>query len=138
MKPIKPLMLHKENPIVIEARKYIGTKFFFKGRSNGGLDCAGLAVKAIQVKIKNYEFLNYTYNPSVNIIKKELERICSIENEIKPGYLGLFNLDGLPQHVAIFTNNNTIIHTYKRIGKVIEEKYSNYWKNKLDTIYKVK
>lgn len=130
--------MSKEDDIIIEARKYIGTPFFFKGRSRGGLDCAGLATLAINVYIRNYNFTNYTINPNPKIIKKELLRIANNVNNLRSGDLLLIDLYGLPQHIALYTSNNTIIHTYKGIGKVVEEKYTYYWKNKVDSIYRIK
>lgn len=128
-----------EHILVVEARKYIGVSFFYKGRGKGGMDCAGLVcVSLSNTIIPGYNFLNYTLNPSPKDIRAELLSIADDVREPISGDLMIFSLSGLPQHVAIYTNSNTIIHTYKRVGKVIEEKYTNYWKSKLENIYRVR
>ena len=128
-----------EHIIVLEARKFLNIPFFFKGRSNGGMDCAGVVCKALSnTIIPGYEFLDYTFNPSPQNIRIELLKIAYEVTDPISGDLLIFNLSGLPQHIAIFTSENTIIHTYKRVGKVVEEKYTNYWNSKLENIYRIR
>lgn len=127
--------------LVDSARNYIGRPFHFKGRSKGGMDCAGhviLSLRDANIVPKDYDFLAYNINPSPRIIKKELLSLFDLVDSLLSGDILLINLYGLPQHVAIYSENSTIIHTYKDIGKVIEEKFSKYYKDRLDSIYRIR
>jgi len=128
-----------EHELVDIARKYVGVKYWFKGRSRGGLDCAGVAILSIrEYTIPDYEYLEYSANPNPTHIKRELLKIADKVDSMQSGDIFLIRLHGAPQHVAIYTNNNTIIHAYEDIGKVVEEKYTKYWQNKLDSIYRLR
>lgn len=124
---------------VEEARSYIGTPYFYKGRSRGGIDCAGIVCRSLNATIiPGYDFLDYALNANPRHVKKELENISDETNVLEHGSILLLNLNNLPSHIAIYTDSNTIIHSYKRRGKVVEEKFTNYWKDKLDSIYRVR
>lgn len=122
------------------ARSFIGTPYHFKGRSKGGLDCAGHYIKSINKAgfYSNYEYLNYGTNPNPKGIIKALKETCDIIEEIEPGSVLLINYTGLPQHIAIYTDKNTLVHVYKQAGKVTEEKFTKFWKDRVYTIFKVR
>lgn len=110
------------------ARSYIDTKFFYKGRGRGGLDCAGLIMCIYNLE----DIFNYNNNDNLSHLKKELEKSFKLSKELLPESVLLFD-DG---HLAFYTDSSTIIHTYRKIGKVLEEDYNKFWKIKLDTIYR--
>lgn len=122
------------------ARSLIGIPYHFKGRSNGGLDCGGHYIKSLNNSglYPTYEFLDYGTNPNPKHLIKELCKVCDIVQVIEPGCVLLINYSGLPQHIAIYSEVNTLIHVYKASGTVTEEKFNNFWKSRVDTIFKVR
>lgn len=114
--------------------------YFYKGRGKGGIDCGGTFVLLVNKLVDiDYEFKQYNTNPSPRIIKKEISNYANLVKEpILSGDILLISLSGLPQHIAYYTNNNTIIHTYQNVGKLVEEKFTKYWQDKLDSIYRMR
>ena len=121
------------------AKAYLDVPYVYKGRSKGGMDCAGLLIKTLNSTVlPDYNFLNYGVNPNPKHVRKELLNISEQISEIEYGCLLVLKLHGLGNHIAIYIEDNNLLHTYGRAGKVIVEKYTLYWQKKLDSIYRVR
>lgn len=123
-----------ERQILDIARSYIDVKYFYKGRGHGGLDCAGLCVLAYNLP----DIFKYNDNSSLKEIILQLEpyfsRVTNIE-DIDNEDLLLFN----SVHTAIYCRDkNTIIHSYRKVGRVVEEKLTKFWKDRIHSSYRRK
>lgn len=128
-----------EHELVTSARKLIGIPYFYKGRSGGGLDCGGMYITVINNTVDStYNYTDYGINPNPNHIKRELLVHTDNTSVLEPGTILLIRIHALPQHIAIYTEVDTIIHTYEDIGKVVEEKLTKFWKDRIDSMYKLR
>lgn len=97
----------KRNDIVEFARKLIGTKYTYGGRSpSQGFDCSGF----VYYVFKNF---GYTLNPGASNQMGKVKLI--LKNELLPGDLVFFN-DGSAikaSHVGIYIGNNKFVHAVK-------------------------
>ena len=57
--------------------------------------------------------------------------------EIGAGDILLFRYDHQPQHVALATGPDTMIHSFAPAGKVVETSIGDYWKHRLTGVYRV-
>lgn len=122
------------------ARSFIGTPFRHQGRMPGiGLDCAGLAVAALnQCGLDCDDFIGYGRSPHKGLLKKKLDTQKILKPIIcpEPGCILLLKIRHEPQHIAIFTGG-TIVHSYETIGRVVEERFTDFWSARLVASYRV-
>lgn len=127
-----------------ELRTWIGTPFHHQGRWKGlGVDCAGLVVGPL-VELGIMEVLkadNRTYKHKAGH-KLLVERLMLIANEIpkeeiKLGDILLFTIYRYPQHVAIKSYNDNVIHVTEDRG-VIEEELDDMWKKRFLSSFRLK
>lgn len=115
--------------IVCSARKRIGTPFKHQGRKAGvGLDCIGLVVdvfKEFYPDIVNLDMTNYSRIPNKNKLKETLDLLLQPVDlyDADAGDIILFAYGKEPQHVGILTENS-VIHAYASVGRVIETSIS--------------
>lgn len=126
--------------IVDEARTWIDTPFHHQGRLKGvGVDCAGVIIGvAHALKLSEFDCRNYGREPTMGQMRILLE-----EHMIKvvtplPGDALLFSFDVMEQHLGMFTDANTIIHAYEKVGKCVEHRYSDLWLTRTRGIYQYK
>ena len=127
--------------IVEQARTYIGTKFKDKGRSRKqGIDCIGLCICVLHdLNITKDDYTAYGRYPKPNQARKVLYNYfdkVSI-NDIEPGDILYIRMHELPQHFAIYTGYS-IIHAFQMVGKCVESRYIDEWKNKTVEAYRVR
>lgn len=122
------------------ARTWVGTPFKHQGRLKGkAVDCGGLIVGiANDLGIEVKDFLGYGREPANGMLERIVSSQTVKERKIKPGCILLMRFVREPQHLAIVTTNNTIIHAYANIGKVTEHRLSNMWKARVTDIYRFK
>ena len=128
--------------IVAVARTYVGTKFHHQGRLKGvGVDCVGLLVGvASEVGISttadttNYKRRNgyETLIPALTSVMDEV----AVE-AIQPGDVLVFTIQQEPQHVAIYSENDMIIHAVDPMG-VVEVTFDEMWRKWLHSAYRVR
>jgi cell wall-associated NlpC family hydrolase len=118
-----------ESQILNRAREYIGVKFFYKGRGRGGIDCAGICLKALDL---DDNLLDYKQKNSMSKVEEEVSKLGYKVMELKPADIIVFK-DG---HLAIYTDKDTIIHSYYKTGRVIEETLTKTLKEKIYSIYR--
>jgi len=108
--------------IIAEARKYLGVKYEYRGRSAAGLDCAGLLYVVFNALIEvGSDFQDYPLYPkSAKVfanIRHYAQRIK--KSDAGAGDLVLMNFSGCSSHFGIITDTG-VIHSDTDIGKVIE------------------
>lgn len=135
------MFAHAET-IIAAARACVGTPFRHQGRLPGvGLDCAGLgivAAKSVGIEVK--DFLGYPRNPFDGMLKKMFDEQKNLQqigvHDAMPGDVLLLRINAAPQHVAILSHNNYMIHSYQNIGRVVEQRIDELWRRKIIAVYR--
>ena len=119
--------------IIDEARTWLGTPFKHQGRVKGrGVDCAGLIVGVAKaLDIEDYTFTGYGREPNKGMLESEIAKYCIPMPKPMPGCILVFRFAYEPQHLAIYTDQNTIIHAYQKARKCIEHRLDDKWRNRL-------
>lgn len=125
--------------LVRSARACLGTPFHHQGRKKGvGLDCIGLIVVALTEN--GYvvrDRADYGLRPEKGALVQALEahgarRVDGFE----AGDVLVFVYDGQPQHVALASSGETLIHAFAPVGAVVESGVSTYWRRRFWGAYR--
>ena len=126
------------NDIVRKAREYYGTPFHHQGRMKHiGVDCIGLLVGvAKELGIMSYDSTVYARVPEPGILIQELDSCMDsipIESALPGDVLVFWMSEGekRPQHIAIKTGPDTMIHTFQHVGRVVEHVIDSRWTPKI-------
>ncbi len=130
----------KRIEIVNEVRTWLDTPFKHQGRLKGvACDCIGLIVGVNKkFNITDYDNLNYERSPHRDLLGAALGAHL-IEVPLAQANYGdvlLMRIKHDPQHVAVLTENGTIIHSYYTAGKVIESSLNDWWWNRITNAYR--
>ena len=132
----------KVNKFLRACYKAVGTKYHHQGRKPGvGLDCIGLVVSSM--KIAGYNVVdnsNYSRRPDGKSLKKALDDYCNEVSfeDVKKGDILLFTINNRPCHVAVYCDDNRIIHSWATARKVCEVTLTEEWINKISGVYRLK
>ncbi|MDE1901659.1 MAG: C40 family peptidase [Alphaproteobacteria bacterium] len=121
------------------ARACLNTPFHHQGRAPGaGLDCIGLVVIALRAAGKDVQDRNdYGRRPDgFSLVEALHAHGAEAVGAIMAGDILLFRYDGQPQHVALATSADTMIHAFAPAGKVVETSIGIYWQHRLTGIYR--
>jgi len=122
------------------ARKYLGVPWKHQGRNEYGLDCVGLGILvAHDLQYTNFDFTNYKMDPDPIIMRYYLNQNLVRVRHFKFRKAGDFFYMCFykhPQHLAIYTSDNTIIHSAAIFGGVVEHSLDDYWKNRIKEVYR--
>jgi cell wall-associated NlpC family hydrolase len=129
------LTINRED-VIAEARKWIGVRWVHQGRSDMGVDCAGLVVLVGQaLGLPAEDMLGYRRSPDGVLFRQHIIKQTSFEPQPRPGSIGLFRESRFPTHTGIFAEddegNLTLIHAYMPYGRVMEERFIYEWPEKL-------
>ncbi len=133
-------MTEKTSLAIEAARACLGTPFHHQGRQAGlGLDCIGLL--AVSLKAAGYDIrdrADYARRPDGKSLIAALdEHGAKPVQDIQAGDILVFRYDGQPQHVALATSAETMIHSFAPARKVVETSIGAYWKRRLTGIYRL-
>ena len=128
--------------LIDRARYYIGTPYHHQGRNRErGLDCAGLVVVALQdLGFDVTDLEGYSRIPNAERLRGIVELNfggSKPTTDIKPGDVLLLRFSTQPQHLAIYTEKNTLIHSYMKKGCVVEQRFSDIWLKRVLGVYSV-
>jgi len=126
--------------IIAEARSWSGTPHVHQGRLKGiACDCAGLIVQvpiACGLFPTDFEITKYSAHPDPTLMGKVLKQFLDPVNRPKKGGDVLFlRPRHLPQHTAIYTFDNTIIHAIDRKRGVREHILDKRWSDAIVAVY---
>lgn len=114
--------------IINKAREYLGVPYRHQGRTHLGLDCIGLLIAIWRDTGLAYDDFNgYGENADIKTMAKKLDKhFIRIRGEPLPGDVFWMRAqDGLERHLALYTENNTIIHSTNWGSKrVVEHRYT--------------
>jgi NlpC/P60 family putative phage cell wall peptidase len=121
--------------IVAKAREYVGTPFRHQGRWKGrGVDCVGLlACVAHELDLTQYDYTGYSRFVKPEQVRAALARVLrelDAGELLRAGDVLLFRIRSTEQHVAIWTDDETMIHAYECAGRVVEHRYAESWRRR--------
>ena len=132
-------MITKED-VVTEARKWIGTPYHHQGRLRGiGVDCIGLLFGVgAKLGIRNRDkdsYKRYRRRPPKGAgMLLDLDETCGARiDDPQSGDIAVFWMNASSkraQHIAIVSDRG-LIHTHSRVGKVVEHRFSDWWRERL-------
>jgi cell wall-associated NlpC family hydrolase len=130
--------------------KYINTPFKHQGRTEFGLDCAGLIIKTLQdsnLYHNELDVVGYSNRPDGTSLMLHLNNNCILKNDnndLENGDILLMQFNGVATHLAIFLGDilkdgfDYIIHSYIMTKKVVIHKYDDNFKNNVVAVYTLK
>lgn len=117
------------NDIIVEARKWIDTRWVHQGRSEAGIDCAGLLVRVLgDLGLPVEDMQGYRRSPDGVLFREHIFRQTSHADGPAPGCIALFRESKHPTHTGFFAEQEgklTLIHAYAPVHKVVEEVYTD-------------
>lgn len=123
--------------IVSTARGYLNTPYRHQGRSIAGMDCIGLVIRVGEdcgYKISHSEYA-YEQIPNPSVLWAGMNANFKPVKTPQKGDILVFRIFKEPQHMAIFIDDNRIIHAYENIGKVSEHNFTPAWRKRLLAVY---
>jgi len=127
--------------IIAAARRCLGTPFHHQGRKPGtGIDCIGLIVIALRAAgLRVHDRTDYGRRPDGKSLVAALTSHGAVPvTNIEAGDVLLFRYDNQPQHAALATGPDSMIHSFALAGKVVETVIGDYWRRRLNGIYRFK
>jgi len=132
-------LIRSADHMIAAARACLHTPFHHQGRHpKAGLDCIGLIVVALQaIGMSVQDRLDYGVRPDGETLVYALlahgaERAATVQ----AGDVLVFRYDHQPQHVALATGPNSMIHSFAPARKVVETTIGPYWARRLVGIYR--
>ncbi len=125
--------------VVAAARACLGTPFHHQGRCQGvGLDCIGLVIIAYRTAGAVVDDkIDYGRRPDGKTLCESLRGYGGvIVSARQAGDVLVFRYDGQPQHVALATDAERMIHAFAPAGKVVETSVGGYWLRRLVAVYR--
>lgn len=118
----------RRQQIVDIARSYVGTPYRHQGRTKLGMDCIGLCrAPFADLELETSDYSNYgeNYYPQNDILRLMLQYCDRVKRKPLPGdILIMRSNDGLSRHMALYTENDTIIHAINNGPRaVVEHRY---------------
>jgi cell wall-associated NlpC family hydrolase len=126
--------------IADEAREWLGVRFQHQGRTDAGLDCAGLVIvvgKALGALPEDLDVTAYARRPDgrslVEHCREHLQPIAL--SRLTVGDVAVFRIESDPQHLAIVgehpSGGFSMIHAYAPSRKVVENRMDTVWQSRL-------
>ncbi|MER2519727.1 MAG: NlpC/P60 family protein [Bdellovibrionales bacterium] len=128
--------------MIAAARACLGTPFHHQGRLPGqGLDCVGLIVVAARAAgLEVEDRRDYARRPDGASLVAALQAhgaALVVGRGIAAGDILVFRYDGQPQHVALATEADAMIHSFAPAGRVVETSLGAYWRRRLTGVYSI-
>ena len=127
--------------IVIEARKWLGVPFRHTGRSSTGVDCVGLIICVCNdLGYINWDTKDYSITMPTGFLRNTLSQFAyNVDDQtMQLGDLILFTICGYEQHLAIYTGNNNMIHSYQSAKCVAEHNIDKKWYSRKTGVFRLK
>lgn len=137
-----------ENPLITQARTWIGTPFHHQGRVKGvGCDCLGMLIGVADelklvgngVLIASLDNVNYSLSPNTTELIAKMAEYLQEVRDIEVGDIALLKMEGNPQHLGIITDyvhgGFGILHAIYGNG-VVEHALTTSWENRIYKLYR--
>jgi NlpC/P60 family putative phage cell wall peptidase len=129
--------------VIVEARSWLGTPYHHQAALKGvGCDCVGL-LRGVYNSLTGSDIQNpENYSPAWHIHKGEEKLYGYLKNHFNlkekpafsyaPGDILIFGVGAGPgAHAAIVTAADRMIHSYREIGKVVENQIDTRWSRRI-------
>lgn len=123
-----------------EARTWLDTPYRHQGRLKGvSVDCVGLVIGVAQaLGLSDFDVTDYDKRPDGTLqVRCEAHMMPIPRGDALPGDVLLFHWANNPIHLAILTDENTIIHAYLPNRKVVEHGIDAKWWGQVKQVYRV-
>lgn len=125
------------------ARECIGTPFKHQGRiRKKGMDCPGPLIHVMKrYGLAFNDGRGYPRVPYQGMLEAimdnqpHVKKINKFDYEVGDFLLMRFRKD--PQHLAILSFDEKIIHSYSGIGKVVEHQCDGFWIKRVVSVYRI-
>jgi cell wall-associated NlpC family hydrolase len=145
MRAIGPSLNDAERlALIAAARSYLGVRFRHQGRSERGVDCAGLIVVCLLATGRvPADVEAYGREP----LNQGLRGMC-VENfgepipkgGMQPGDVALMRFRGEPSHVGLVTDypydGLALIHAFAQVKKVVEHRLDSEWLGNIVEVFR--
>lgn len=145
MRAIGPPLSDTERlALIAAARGYLGVRFRHQGRSERGIDCAGLVVVSLQaggrepndVEAYGREPLNQGLRGM--LVENFGEPVP--KDEMRSGDVVLMRFRGEPSHVGIVGDypygGVSLIHAFAQVKKVVEHRIDDEWLGNIVEVFR--
>ncbi len=129
--------------VIREARTWVDTPYIHQARvKHKGVDCVGIVIgigRDLKLLPRDFEITGYSPTPVSNTMGGELDKYLDrIDKKSMRGGDILWMLYGgkYPQHLAILTNDRTIIHANNKIGSCKEHILDEKWVKRIRRVYR--
>lgn len=128
--------------VVETAREYLGTKFQHQARvKSRAVDCAGLLICVgweLGAWPREFDVTNYPRIPNGNEMYLHLKSRMNEINckDAEGGDVLLMKFDREPQHIALLTSKDYVIHSYAQIRRVTEHRMDEVWWSRVVAVFR--
>lgn len=135
-------MQHREE-IVASARLWVGTRWVHQGRSEHGLDCAGLVSVVLNGQgVIRYETADYPRRTLNNAFLEHFRKAGLRDTTLAKAESGdvlVFKDAGYACHCGFLVRGRptTIVHAHAKRRRVVEEEFTLFWQQKLVAVFKI-
>jgi len=134
----------KANRLVNAANDLVGVRYRHQGRSQAGLDCAGLIIVTGQrCDISNFDTTNYSNRPNAVEFTREMIRAGCTQlplAKLEHGDLLRLNTEGWPVHIAVYEidakGQEWYIHAYLPHKKVSRDPLTPDVKARISSVWR--
>lgn len=122
--------------LVQEARSWVGHPWRHQGRGVRGIDCVGLVVRVAHgFGLSEYDATGYSRRATGVGFEKHFDDNMNRVNimDVREGDVVIFADTTYPCHCAFYSESKgypTIIHAHAMRRKVLEEPFTDEWRNK--------
>lgn len=130
--------------IIAVARECLGTPFQHQGRIPGqALDCAGVLVHvARRLGLHYHDMHGYSRVPSHGRLQAALDMQPCLQpinrSDAHSGDVLLMRFMHEATHIAILTGDDSVIHAFETIGRVVEHRLDDAWRGRVVCAYRLK
>lgn len=123
------------------ARAWVGVPFLHQGRTRRGVDCIGFVCALLddagECELIRHLPVNYSRAPQAELLEGLKRNAVRLPGPV-PGAVALIKWPRSkhPSHVGIIAGAN-IIHSYQRVGRVVEHGFREPWPARTDSFWQV-
>jgi cell wall-associated NlpC family hydrolase len=140
---VTPLSDTERAEFIARCRELLGVRFRHQGRTERGLDCAGLPALAFaRIGRAIADLPAYGRDPFRDGLQQAIEANLGapVDDEPRPGDVLLIHWgDGPPRHIAVCVDHPHglgIIHTCSSFRRVIEHALDATWRSRICGVYR--
>lgn len=142
---IPPLSDAQRVALVERARSYVGVRWQHQGRTEHGLDCAGLVVVALRdMGLTPFDATGYPRKPYRHMLEATVQRNFGLPlpatTTLRTGDVVVMKCDNeAPNHVGVIGEHKgalTLIHAHAPDKKVCEMRLEKVWRDRIVEVYR--